>query len=105
MKKLKKSIIVLLIVFLMLFGFYNRSVASSIASDDSDRFIPVRDTSVMEDPSLEPENDIEETIANNNKSTDTGNQNQYFAVGIVLLLVGASCALIIIKMAKNKKGK
>ena len=104
MNKIKKTISILLIVSLLLFIICNKALASSTASDPNDRFIPMRDTSVMEDPSLKPENYIEEPKSYNNE-TDLKGQNTYFAIGIVLLLVGASCALIIIKMTKNKKAK
>lgn len=115
MNKLKVLVKVLLIVFLIVFSFVfnNRCFADLVATEFPEDEVTQRDTSVMEDPTVNPEENKTVTETKKSRSTagttkssgvtENSNRNQYFVVGIVLLLVAAIDALIIIKIAKKKK--
>ena len=98
MRQLKIIGKVLLVLLVFLVSFRSCCFSDIVFRDDE--FMQERQVNVLQDPTVGP---VEVNNTTSNQEIITRNQNQYFVVGIVLLLIAAINALIIIKIARKNK--
>ena len=109
MRQLKIFGKVLLVLLVFLVSFRSCCFSDIVFRDDE--FMQERQVNVLQDPTVGPTEEetkprkdlVEVNNTTSNQEIITRNQNQYFVVGIVLLLIAAINALIIIKIARKNK--